>query len=221
MAGALRAAAALGPFFEISVDPAEEADPTWRPLAGLDAARLRGVIEDYAKRLGTPEDRVAASILFQSLAARLWSPVLASAAGAGVVPDLSTLHWRWIPGAAISLWLADPAELAGASLADAVMDSVVAARLRPLLEVFAETVQVADGLMWGNAASALAGTLRPAAARPGLAAAMAPLVGELLDREPLRGTGGFVRPGAFLRRSCCLYYRVPPGGGYCGDCPLG
>jgi ferric iron reductase protein FhuF len=94
---------------------------------------------------------------------------------------------------------------------------VATGQLRPLLEVFRPVMKVADGLMWGNAASALAGTLR--VVRPDLREPVTGLVEELLTREPLAGTGGFVRPGAFLRRSCCLYYRVPPGG-FCGDCPL-
>ncbi|WP_350325223.1 (2Fe-2S)-binding protein [Streptomyces katrae] len=45
----------------------------------------------------------------------------------------------------------------------------------------------------------------------------------LADGGALAGTGSFVHePGlgvAFVRRSCCLYYRVP-GGGLCGDCVL-
>jgi hypothetical protein len=213
IAEVLREVSALGPFFEISVDPAEEVDPTWARLTDLDPVRLAGLIRGYADRLGTREPRVAASILFQAVAARLWSPVVAAFA-LGAVPDLSSLHWRWAPGAPIALWLADPAEMTGP---DPVLHTVVIGQLRPLLEVFRPVVKVADGLMWGNAASALAGTLR--VVRPDLREPVTGLVEELLTREPLAGTGGFVRPGAFLRRSCCLYYRVPPGG-FCGDCPL-
>lgn len=217
---ALRVGAGLGPFFAVSTDPAEEVDPTWRPLAGLDASRLGELIKEYGQRLGTAEDRVAASILFQSIAARVWSPVLAAGAQ-GVVPDLSSLHWRWLPGAPIAFWLAEPVAMpCPDGVAAAVLRSAVGEILQPVREVFGAVVKLADGLMWGNAASALVGTLRPAAVRPDLAVPMAALVRELLDREPLAGTGGFVRPGDFVRRSCCLYYRVPPGGGYCGDCPL-
>jgi ferric iron reductase protein FhuF len=217
---ALRAGAGLGPFFEVSTDPAEEVDPTWRPLAGLEPGRLDELIKEYGKRLGTGEDRVAASILFQSIAARVWSPVLAAAVQ-GVVPDLSTLHWRWLPGAPIALWLAEPVAMpCPDGVAVAVLRSAVGEILQPVREVFGSVVKLADGLMWGNAASALAGTLRPAAVRPDLGVPMTSLVRALLELEPLRGTGGFVRPGDFVRRSCCLYYRVPPGGGYCGDCPL-
>jgi ferric iron reductase protein FhuF len=89
-------------------------------------------------------------------------------------------------------------------------------------------VKLADGLVWGNAASALAGTLRAGSLRPVQAAPITGLVGALLAMEPLAGTGffterpsgGVLRPEAFRRRGCCLYYRVPPGGGLCGDCAL-
>jgi ferric iron reductase protein FhuF len=45
------------------------------------------------------------------------------------------------------------------------------------------------------------------------------LVRELLARPPLAGAWTVGAQG-FVRRSCCLYYRVPPGGGLCGDCAL-
>jgi ferric iron reductase protein FhuF len=213
--------AALGPFFEIRTDEAEEVDPTWRRLPELDAGRLLGLTELYAERLGTDEPRVAASILFQGLASRLWSPVVAAAA-LGVVPDLSGLHWRWAPGAPIALWLAEPKGWRVPDpvvAADLVHREVVERQLMPLRDVMRGFVQLADGLMWGNAASALAGALRAGALRLELAAPVRTLVDELFTREPLAGTGTFDRRG-FVRRSCCLYYRVPPGGEMCGDCAL-
>ena len=221
VAAALEGAAALGPFFAIATDPAEGADPTWRPLPETDPARLDGLVGAYADRLGTAERRVAASILFQGLASRFWSPVVAAAAR-GVVPDLSGLHWRWAPGAPIALWLADPTgHRAGtaAERAALVHREVVDRQLRPLREALLGVVRLADGLLWGNAASALAGTLRAGTLDAGLAAPVRALVGELFAREPLAGTGAFDRHG-FVRRSCCLYYRVPPGGEMCGDCAL-
>jgi FhuF 2Fe-2S C-terminal domain len=60
---------------------------------------------------------------------------------------------------------------------------------------------------------------------PDRAETAAQLTARMLALEPLRGTGELVqpdisRPRRFLiRRSCCLYYRVP-GGGTCGDCVL-
>jgi hypothetical protein len=224
---ALRHVSELGPYFAIATDPAEEADPTWQRLDALGPEDLRRLIAAYAHRLGGVEDRVAASILFQGLASRLWSPVVACAAAEGIVPDLSGLAWRWTPGAPIALWLADPV---GTITTDpvAVHAAVLERRLRPLREVFGAVVKLADGLMWGNAASALAGTLRAGSLRPGLAGPLTELVQALLTMEPLAGAGEFTdracggapRPDTFLRRSCCLYYRVPPGGGLCGDCAL-
>jgi FhuF 2Fe-2S C-terminal domain/Ferric iron reductase FhuF-like transporter len=250
VAQALAEVAELGPYFVIVTDPAEEADPTWRRLDALGTGDLRRLIAAYAHRLGGAEERVAASILFQALASRLWSPVVACAAGYGVVPDLTELHWRWAPGAPIALWLAHPADTvhpahsAGTATLDpaarytAVHAAVVEGRLRPLREVFAAVVKLADGLVWGNAASALAGTLHAGSLRPELAEPLTGLVRALFTLDPLAGTGeftrgfeftrrspdrpfdGVLRPDTFRRRSCCLYYRVPPGGGMCGDCAL-
>ncbi|WP_083734860.1 (2Fe-2S)-binding protein [Actinomadura sp. CNU-125] len=76
-------------------------------------------------------------------------------------------------------------------------------------------VRLADGLVWGNAASALAGSLNVGPRD----AARAAIVRHLLALPPLDGTGE-LGPAGFVRRSCCLYYRVPPGGGLCGDCAL-
>ncbi|GLZ05305.1 hypothetical protein Acsp03_27710 [Actinomadura sp. NBRC 104412] len=220
-AAVLAEAAALGPFFEIVTDESEAVDPTWRALPERDTARLLGLTDLYAERLGTAERRVAASILFQGLASRLWSPTV-TAAALGIVPDLSRLHWRWAPGAPIALWLAEPTGRPvhdPVEAAELIHHEVVERHLRPLRDAMRAFARLADGLFWGNAASALAGTLRAGSLRPGLAAPVRALVDELLTREPLAGTGTF-NQGGFVRRSCCLYYRVPPGGEMCGDCAL-
>ncbi|MFA1549550.1 (2Fe-2S)-binding protein [Actinomadura chokoriensis] len=208
----LRDVGRLGPYFEILT---ELDGAGWRPFAG-DAERLRALTGDYAERLGTGERRVAGSLAFQALAARLWSPVVAAAAS-GAVPDLDGLRWRWQPGEPIMLGLPEPrgwrVESAGEA-ASLVHDVVVDGHLRPLREAMSRVVTLAEGLVWGNAASALAGSLNVGVADPRRAA----LVRELLGREPLAGAGSF-GPDGFVRNSCCLYYRVP-GGGMCGDCGL-
>ncbi|MFD0852333.1 (2Fe-2S)-binding protein, partial [Actinomadura adrarensis] len=148
-------------------------------------------------------------------------PVIAGAA-LGVVPDLSGLHWRWAPGAPIALWLAEPSGQRVENSVDAaelVHQEVVEGHLNPLREAMRGFVRLADGLMWGNAASALAGTRYAGTQRPDLTKPVDALVKELFTREPLRGTGTFGTQG-FVRRSCCLYYRIPPGGQMCGDCVL-
>ncbi|WP_051468206.1 (2Fe-2S)-binding protein [Actinomadura oligospora] len=213
---ALRRAATLGPYFAVSTDPDEEVDPTWRPLPETDPERLNGLIDQYAQRLGTTDRRVAASILFQGIASRLWSPVVASAA-LGVVPDLASLHWRWAPGAPIALWLANPTGRP-ATPADA-FETVADGQLRPLRDTMNKVVKLADGLIWGNAASALAGTLYAARIAPDLAPTLVPFVRAVLSHPPLDAAGGFTSRG-YVRRSCCLYYKVPPGGEMCGDCAL-
>ncbi|MEV5569052.1 (2Fe-2S)-binding protein [Spirillospora sp. NPDC052269] len=213
---ALRRAATLGPYFAVSIDPDEAVDPTWRPFPETDPEHLNGLIGQYAQRLGTADRRVAASILFQGIASRLWSPVVVSAA-LGVVPDLASLHWRWAPGAPMALWLATPTGRP-ATPTDA-FETVVDGQLRPLRDTMLKVVKLADGLIWGNAASALAGTLYAARMAPDLAPALIPFVQDVLSRPPLDAAGEFT-PRGYVRRSCCLYYKVPPGGGLCGDCAL-
>ncbi|MGK5550159.1 (2Fe-2S)-binding protein [Actinomadura kijaniata] len=215
---ALARGAELGPYFAVVTDPAESADPTWRPLPEHDPGHLGGLVDAYAERLGTADRRVAASILFQGLASRLWSPAVAAAAR-GIVPDLSSLHWRWAPGAPVALWLAEPRGWRSDAPGALVHRAVVDGQLRPLRKTLLAVARLADGLLWGNAASALAGTAHVGGLRPELAAPIRALTEDLLAREPLRGTGAFTRNG-FVRRSCCLYYKVPPGGEMCGDCAL-
>ncbi|RMI46909.1 (2Fe-2S)-binding protein [Actinomadura harenae] len=82
-----------------------------------------------------------------------------------------------------------------------------------------KVAKLADGLIWGNAASALSGTLYAARMAPDLAPTLTPFVQALLTRPPFDTAGEFTRYG-YVRRSCCLYYKVPPGGEMCGDCAL-
>ncbi len=75
----------------------------------------------------------------------------------------------------------------------------------------------------GNAASGLVGALRVLLDRVPGGTAVALAAGLLADGGALGGTGRFIHEEglgvAFIRRSCCLYYKVP-GGGLCGDCVL-
>ncbi|MEU8117571.1 (2Fe-2S)-binding protein [Spirillospora sp. NPDC049024] len=209
----LRRVAGIGPYFELVTESSD--GPGWRVFPG-GVEVLREAARDYAGRLGTDEVRVAASLLFQGLAARVWSPVVAAAA-LGVVPDLSGLRWRWAPGEPITLGVPDPRGWRAEDVAEAaelVFPIVVDGVLRPLREATLGFVRLADGLVWGNAASALAGSLNVGPDDPGRVA----IVRELLAREPLAGMGAF-GPRGYVRNNCCLYYRVP-GGGMCGDCGL-
>ncbi|WP_283135481.1 (2Fe-2S)-binding protein [Rhizohabitans arisaemae] len=225
MARALADVAGINAYFEISVG--EPVGPGWSPLTTLctDGAVLAALISDMGERLGTGETRVAASIWFQGLAARVWSPVL----GAVLAHDLlircgpADLHWRAAESGPMPLRLAAPQgwrfDETG-QVAEPLHRVVVTGILEPLVRAVREIVPIAPGLLWGNAASALAGTLGTlAGARPGTAARAVPLGRELLSRGVLRDTGVFGEGPPFVRRSCCLYYRVP-GGGLCGDCVL-
>ncbi len=95
--------------------------------------------------------------------------------------------------------------------------------MTPVVDAVRRESGVAVGLLWGNAASSMAGGLRTMA-RTGTASARECLEkgAELFADGPLRRAGQFLDfpdEVAFLRSSCCLYYRLD-GGGTCGDCPL-
>jgi ferric iron reductase protein FhuF len=215
VARALSGAATLGPFFALGT---AAAGPGWRrasafyPHAFLTGARAR---------LPEAELRVAASIAQQAYAARLWSPVLAAGLLAGIVPDLADLQLRDQEAAPLELALPSPAGWRAEDPAELCYRVVVTAHLEPLASALAG--ELADGLLWGNAASALTGALGVLVrARPDLRRPATALAGTLLTHGRLAHTGELgVTGGAlgFRRRSCCLYYRLP-GGGLCGDCGL-
>ncbi|RKT12015.1 ferric iron reductase FhuF-like transporter [Streptomyces sp. 1114.5] len=231
--------AAVGPYFALDTSPAGEPPEGFRPLpelygTGPDAplaARLRVV----AQRLGTAEPRVAASILHLGLAARFWSVGLGSAVLLGSVPTLEHAWVRIPDQGPLDLWTPlppltapnpltpphspEPVHPTPGPLADQLHRAVLLGQLEPLAAAVRAVVPLSPRLLLGNAASALAGTLRVLDAHaPGAARA---LVAELLERPPLAGSGTLrsgPRGTAFRRTSCCLYYRVGPGTGLCGDC---
>lgn len=224
--------AGLGPFFTITTDPAESADPTWRPVADLysDPGPLRDRIAHVHRTLGSDE-RVAASIAFQGLAALLVSAPLAAAVLHGVLPRLPAdrLHWRAATSGPWPLWCDAPdatavpgARDAAAGLAGALFDE----HLTPLIAAVRAQVPISERLLWGSVASSVASGKRLVTTRrPAAAARATEVAATLLATGPLAGTGELLPPTGpdagwtFRRRSCCLYYRVP-GGGLCGDCVL-
>ncbi len=219
VARALTAAAAVGPFFALGTDTA---GPGWRPAT---AYYRDGFLAGARARLPEAEPRVAASIAQQGYAARLWSPVLGAGLLAGIVPDLARLQIR-APDAAspLALALSEPTGWRAADpavLAELSYRVVVAGHLEPLALPLGG--EVAEGLLWGNAASAMAGALSVlVGARPGLGEPATALAAALLAQGRLADTGelGVTGEGlGFRRRSCCLYYRLP-GGALCGDCAL-
>ena len=228
----------LGGFFAIRTGPADSVDPSWRPLTaltgdvGADGPLARRVGE-VAVQLGDAPRRVAASLLSLSLTARLVSLVLAPVALQGVLPrlDHARLHWRPWSGGPVPLWVEAPeGEVVGApddpATAARVADELARTHLAPLLEAVGRVASVPPRTLWGNAASSVGGAVRVLLMeRPARAGAVLALGRGVVGTAPLDGLGGFVAEPShptgvgFLRRSCCLFYRVP-GGGYCGDCVL-
>ncbi|HET8641586.1 MAG TPA: (2Fe-2S)-binding protein [Pseudonocardiaceae bacterium] len=199
--------AEFGPFFTLAADPRAAATADlYRNSGGV----LDALVDRHAARLRTTERRVAASILYQEFAARLWSPVLGCLALGRPPPDLRVRRLRW---------RADPFGLAVSSHGTraATPAVLVDEHLRPMATALHDCTRVAVSLLWGNAASALVGTVTVLRlhGRPFDAG----LVRDLLDVPPLRGAGTLLDgdPPAFRRRSCCLYYRLPSGG-LCSDC---
>jgi iron complex transport system ATP-binding protein len=228
VADVLAEVATISAYFELESGPLE---PGWRPLADLltDPGPLSDRVAEVAERLSTTETRVAASIWFQGLAARLWSPVIGAAVTRELLVDLAPARsfWRPAPSGPLPLrvihpegWeITDPDQVAGP-----LYRNVVTELLEPLAHTIQKITMIAPGLLWGNAASALAGTIQAIARRrPKLVARASALGRELLSMGVLEGSGELVEPAPgrpfFVRRSCCLYYRLP-GGGMCGDCAL-
>ncbi|WP_218002053.1 ATP-binding cassette domain-containing protein [Microtetraspora malaysiensis] len=228
VSGAVADVSTVSGYFELGIGHIESG---WRPLADLftDPGVLEARIGETAERLNTTETRVAASILFQGIAARMWSPSLGAAIAHDLLVDLDPgrVHWQAVTGGPLPLratdlhgWrVHDPARIA-----ERLHRTVVSGLLEPLAAAVQRNVKLAPGLLWGNAASALAGSVRTLArVRPELTGAAVALGRELLALSPLRDTGELAEPAPghpfFVRRSCCLYYRLP-GGGKCGDCAL-
>jgi hypothetical protein len=208
--------AAIGPFFALAVGT--PSGPDWRPASVRD---VRDWIDWGSGRLGSADRVVAASLLYQGWAARLTSIYAGSIARCGRAPDLSAggLWYRYPPGGgAIDLSVSELSLLSP----DAAWRTVVDANLAPLAEAVRREVRVGRRLLWGNVASAMAGSLA-ALARADVArlddliAAPWSSPTELADLGSwTRTAGGALR---FRRTTCCLYETLP-GAGRCGDCSL-
>jgi FhuF 2Fe-2S C-terminal domain len=244
---ALAAAAGVGPYF--AVEPwAEGAGWRRASLLVSDPAVLAGRVTHaravIASRAGIAAaevtERVAASIVFLGLASRLVSPSLGAAVLGGVVPylTLDNLWWRPVDGGPVPLAVRGSGPVTGLRIGNAAagrqLDDAAALLSERCVQGMAEPVAGAFGALFrlsplvlrGNIASALAGAAGMLAGSfPDRAEIAGQLTARILALGPLRGTGEFVQPDAsqprrfLVRRSCCLYYRVP-GGGICGDCVL-
>ncbi len=237
---ALAQAASAGPYFTIQPwSPAA----AWRPLGTLisDPAALSERVGQARTALAGQagmapaevEERVAASIVFLGLASQLVSPLLGAAVIGGVVPLLAVADLWWLPVGSGPWPLATrPAGGIGVGQLTSDRDVREAAVLLsdsvhrltgPVTAAFGAGFRLSPQVLRGNIASALAGASGVlAGAFPSRAGTAGQLTAHVLAMGPLRGTGQFVQAGTarfFMRRSCCLLYRVP-GAGMCGDCVL-
>jgi len=217
-AGTLGRVAELGPYFAVSTGPVVE--PGWRPVRALytDQAVLAGLVGRVRVRLGVGDSRVAASILVQGHAARLWSLSLGTWFHAGLVPDLhpGSLLWRDEDGS-VRLHLERAQGWAGGHLEDVLAATVIGEHLAPMITAVHRLGPLSDRLLWGNVASALLGAARVIDGAP--TGPVRAVADRLLGRGPLEGSIEQGSDGGHRRRSCCLFYRVP-GAGLCGDCAL-
>ncbi|HUD37402.1 MAG TPA: (2Fe-2S)-binding protein [Streptosporangiaceae bacterium] len=241
VSAAIAAAGELGLFFGFGGPVAGAAG--WRPATALYApgpgpGPLDDLVESARRSLGGCERRVAASLLFQGYAARLLSPQLGCLATHGCVPALpgEDLRWRQPGTQLIELGLRAPGRGGIEGPAGALLGVIVRQsfdeHLGPLSAALRARVRLPASLLRDNAASALVGALRlldqvlkhPPEARLQPGRRLQPgwrALASIALADPRVAGAGVITGGepAFVRRSCCLYYRVD-GGGTCGDCPL-
>jgi ferric iron reductase protein FhuF len=214
VAAALRRPIAGNPFLSFAEFVADG-----RPASEF-AAAVPSLLSSVARATGAREPRVAASLVVLGYSARLLGPTVAVLLRDSVLLDVAPARVRfgYAPGTGFQLSLPAPAGFCGPGLAARWREDVLDEHLAMVVAAVCARVRVAAGLLWGNIASGLAGTLA-ALARADVAtvdACAAFAAGALAD-GPLAGSGELDGSLRFRRRSCCLYYRIP-GGGYCGDC---
>jgi ferric iron reductase protein FhuF len=216
------AAYSRGMFFALE-NPTQD-QQGWCPVSTLytvAAGPLDALLEYVRLAKGGCELRVAASIFFQGFAARLLSPPLACIAMKNCLPDMPSdrLCWRQPECGMLSLGMSarqgweGSAELLIAQLIAASFDE----HLLPLRHALLSRVKLAEAVLTDNVASALIGGLELMCDH--LGQSWTELAATALTQPHLSGCGRFPDPGRFVRRSCCLVYRVPPGE-KCGDCPI-
>ncbi|MEN3360302.1 MAG: hypothetical protein V7637_4284 [Mycobacteriales bacterium] len=182
------------------------------------------LVDAVAGWLDVTERRVAGSLVVLGYAARLVGPAIAVLLRDGILVDLRAdrVRYDFAPGQGFRLALTGPAGWRGdpAALTDRWCRDILDGHLRAVLASVQVAAPVATGLLWGNVASGLTGALRSVAHGGGAPVDRCYQLGtSLLRYGPLAGSGVLTADLGFVRRSCCLYYRLD-GGGTCGDCPL-
>jgi FhuF-like iron-sulfur protein len=189
------------------------------------ADRIAKVRAALAAAAGCPaggiDARVAASAAHLGLAGRLIAP----AVGVAVLRrggDLSLADAWWQDELGGPFPLSVPLLVSGDRSRGDWHRELLGEVIAPLTEGVARLGGVSGQVLWGNVASAVNAAANQAArARPQFADAAWQAAGVLfatpwLSRERQR-------PGpAYRRSSCCLFYRLSPGGprAVCGDCVL-
>lgn len=218
---ALADAVRYGPNFAPHRDTASVSHLSRREL--YEPKALHAILTTVGVQLGTDEVRVAASALQYGLAARCWSLMLGVWRCGGLILDLRALSYHVTAAGSVELILVDPQAWHCAcsgtdDVAELIADVVIAQQLTGFHQALHEVVAVADGLLWGNAASALNSAARPLmSGQP--SENLSAVTSAILSRDPLDGR--LVRTSAtgVRRRSCCLWYRTRHRD-TCGDCPL-
>lgn len=222
VAHALRGVAELGPYFTLTTTSLVH---SWS-IASLPQYVIVERADYVAEQVKTEETRVGVSTWHLGVCARIWSAVLGTWVSHGIIFDPSSLL---VTSDVDALALAyDPdrppvGRHADPTGADQHADAAHAVRLAAhafdgLCSAIAAATNTSRGLLWGNVASSALATARLVAAevpqwRPGV------FVQAAMRHPAMNGTMTADDQGRAIRRSCCLYYRVP-GGGLCGDCPL-
>lgn len=220
---ALAGIAGLGMFFRLA-DPAGE-PAGWQAASVLynsGSGSLDELLELVRIKTHRCEARVAASLFFQGYAARLLSPQLACIALYGCLPRMPAdqLRWRQPDDEMIQLGLTACGGWEGST--DALIAQLVREsfqeHLQPLARAVRSRVRIAEQILTGNAASALINGLL--LLREHFGPGWKDLAACALAQPCLRGSGSLPGTGpVFVRRSCCLIYRVPPHE-KCADCAL-
>jgi ferric iron reductase protein FhuF len=206
--------------------PADRLQPTSVGASGARAAAAE-LVDAVGGWLGSAERRVAASMVVLGYSARLVGPSVAVLLREAILLDLrpAQVRYSYASERGFRLAVSQPAGWRGTPAALQVRwcHDVVDEHLGAVVAAVRSVVPVAAGLLWGNVASGLAGALRTLAASGAVPVARCHNAGlSMLDYGPLRDAGRLWVDGGqlcFLRRSCCLFYRLD-GGGTCGDCPL-
>ncbi|WP_102141661.1 (2Fe-2S)-binding protein [Mycobacterium hubeiense] len=217
---ALAVAAEVGPFF------AQHRDASAVPLSPeqlYEPRRLNSVLDAIGHQLGTREGRVAAFTLQYGVAARCWSLILGAWQCGRVIIDMRGLGFVVAAPGTVELTLTDvrawdSASLTADEVAELIADTVTGHVLADLHTALRTVLRVADGLLWGNAASALVSATRTLYARQP-SEELTAVTTAILSRAPLADRLVRTSGGSVLRRSCCLWYRTRHRDN-CGDCPL-